>query len=121
MMQVGDLSAWRDFLDVRDVCADYVVCIARREELPSGPIVNLASGQSHRIGDVLDEMLEVAGVAPEVCIDPLRLRPVSVDRFFANPGRALALLDWAPKIPWRQTLRDVLDDWTIRVAMANDA
>jgi len=121
ILRVGDLSAWRDFLDVRDVCAGYVACIARREGLPPAAIVNLASGRSHRIGDVLDEMLDLAGVKAEVHTNPPRLRSVAADRFYANPGRALALLDWEPKIPWRQTLHEVLDDWSARAATANDA
>jgi GDP-4-dehydro-6-deoxy-D-mannose reductase len=120
-LQVGDLSAWRDFLDVRDVCDGYIACIACRDELPPGAIVNLASGQSRRVGDVLHEMLQLAGIKAEVRTDSSRLRGVTADRFVANPGRALALLGWKPKIPWRQTLRDVLSDWTARIAAGNDA
>ena len=52
--EVGNLETWRDFLDVRDVCAAYVACIARRDSLAPGTILNLASGQPRRIGDVLD-------------------------------------------------------------------
>lgn len=120
VLQVGDLSAWRDFLDVRDVCAGYIASIARRDTVPPDVILNLASGQSRRIGDVLDEMLALAGIRVDVQTDPMRLRRGTADRFCADVKRAGALLGWAPKIPWRQTLADVLNDWTARVAEADD-
>lgn len=120
-LQVGNLSAWRDFLDVRDVCAGYVACIARRDELPAGTIINLGSGRSHRVGDVLDQLVDMARIEAEIITDASRLRGVATDRFFANPGRALALLGWKPSVPWEKTLRDVLDDWIARVAESADS
>ena len=32
-----------------------------------------------------------------------------------NATRATALLGWTPVIPWKQTLRDVLEDWRGRM------
>ena len=55
-LRVGNLDTWRDFLDVRDVCRGYVACIAQRDTLAPGTILNLASGQPRRIGDVLHEL-----------------------------------------------------------------
>lgn len=120
-MHVGDLSARRDFLDVRDVCSAYIACIERRDELPPGTIMNLGSGQSRCIGDVLRDMLDLAGITVEVRTDPARLRGAVADQFFANPSRAMKLLGWRPTIPWQQTLRDVLHDWAARVTDRDDA
>jgi GDP-4-dehydro-6-deoxy-D-mannose reductase len=115
VLQVGNLDPSRDFLDVRDVCAAYVACIERWEALPAGTILNLGSGEPRRVGDVLAELLALAGVAAEVRTEPARTRGQEVARVVADAGRARALLGWAPRIPWSQTLRDVLEDWRGRV------
>ena len=116
MLEVGNLDTWRDFLDVQDVCAAYVGCIDRREALVAGTILNIGSGELRRIGDVLTEMLTLAGVAAEPRPHPSRTRSGDVARACANAARARALLGWIPTVPWSQTLSDVLADWRIRVA-----
>lgn len=111
VLDVGNLDARRDFLDVRDVCAAYASCLRHADRLLPGTILNIASGQSRRIGDVLAEMLAIAGVAAEIRPDPARLRPLDIPIAAGNAARARALLGWEPLIPWAQTLADVLADW----------
>ncbi len=115
LLEAGNLDTWRDFLDVRDVCAAYVACIDRRQTLPPGTIINIGSGRALRIGDVLAELLALAGVNAEIVAAPGRTRANDVVRIVANPGRARALLGWTPAVAWSQTLADVLDDWRARV------
>lgn len=115
LVQVGNLEVWRDFLDVRDVCTAYVACIERRERLPPGLVVNIGSGEARRIGDVLAELLALAGVTAEVRAEASRTRIDDVPRVVAGAGRAHALLGWAPVVPWAQTLSEVLDDWRGRI------
>jgi len=114
VLSVGALDAARDFLDVRDVCAAYAACL--EAELAPGTILNIASGQARRVGDVLTALLRRAGVAAEIRIDPARLRPSDIPRALGDASRAQALLGWSPQIPWDTTLQDVLDDWMKRVA-----
>lgn len=115
VMQVGNLDTWRDFLDVRDVCAAYVACIGRRDTIPPGTILNLASGQAHRIGDVLAELQALAGVQLDVRVDQSRVRATDLRTACGNAARATACLGWTPATPWTRTLQDVLDDWRQRV------
>jgi len=114
LLEVGNLDPVRDFLDVRDVCAAYVASVARREALAPGTILNIGSGEPRRIGDILAELLALAGVAAEVRAAPSRTRADDVARVCADAGRARALLGWRPMVPWAQTLRDVLEDWRER-------
>lgn len=113
VMKVGALDPLRDFLDVRDVCAGYAACLGA--DLPPGTILNFASGQPRRIGDVLQGLLDLAGVHAEIETDTARLRPSDIPRAAGDAGLARRLLGWAPAIPWEQTLRDVMDDWRVRV------
>jgi GDP-4-dehydro-6-deoxy-D-mannose reductase len=113
-MQVGSLEPERDFLDVRDVCRAYAACLS--VDLPSGTIINLCSGQPRRIGDILQGLLDLAGVTAEIKTDSGRLRPVDIPRAVGDGSAAKRLLDWTPAIAWEQTLKDILEYWRIRVA-----
>ncbi len=115
VLQVGALDPQRDFLDVRDVCAAYAAALAHRDRLEPGTILNIASGQPRRVGDVLHALLAAAGVEAEVRTEAARLRPTDIPRAIGDAGRARALLGWAPAIPWEQTLADVLADWRQRI------
>ena len=115
VLHVGALAPERDFLDVRDVCDAYVAALARREELPAGCILNIASGTPRRIGDVLAELMRLGGISDaRVETSAPLLRPGDLARACGNATRAHTLLGWTPRIAWDQTLRDVLADWTAR-------
>jgi GDP-4-dehydro-6-deoxy-D-mannose reductase len=115
VLRVGALEPRRDFLDVRDVCRAYALCLARAAELPPGVALNIAAGVSRRIGDVLAELLSLAGIEAEVMTDADRLRPSDIPLAAGDASAARALLGWAPRIAWGQTLADTLADWRRRV------
>ena len=121
VIEVGNLEARRDFLDVRDVCDAYVACFARRETIEPGLTLNIASGKDRRIGDILQMLCDIAGVKPEIRPSPSRMRPSDIPLSVGDATRARNLLAWAPKITWEQTLADVLDDWHSRVASHKQA
>ena len=116
VLQVGALDSRRDFLDVRDVCAAYALCLARADAIPSGTILNIASGTARRVGDVLADLLALAGLDVPVQTEAARLRPSDIPTACGDPSAARALLGWAPRIPWGDTLADTLADWRGRVA-----
>ncbi len=116
VLQVGALDPIRDFLDVRDVCVAYARCLRRAESIPSGTVLNIASGEGRRIEDVLRDLLAQSGVSVRLEVDTDRLRRSEIARAVGNPALAGKLLGWAPAIPWAQTLADVLADWRGRVA-----
>ena len=115
VLEVGALDPRRDFLDVRDVCEAYVACLRQAEALEPGLILNLASGTPRRIGDVLDDLLRLAGITVRVETGSALLRPTDLPLACGNAALARQRLGWAPKIAWEETLRDVLADWSRRV------
>lgn len=115
MIEVGNISTRRDFLDVRDVCSAYVACIERASAIVPGTTLNLASGEARKIGDILVELQSLAGVTVEVRIDPARVRESDVAFACGDATLAHEMLGWAPVVPWQQTLLDVLGDWRGRV------
>jgi len=116
VLEVGNLNTWRDFLDVRDVCNAYVACIARRDHLAPGTILNVASGEPRRIGDMLMALAALAGVKLEIKPDPSRIRDTDIRLACGNASRARDQLGWVPAIPWTKTLQDVLEDWHGRIS-----
>lgn len=112
VIRVGNLSAERDFLDVRDVVAAYASAIECSETLPAGSVFNLASGVPRQIGEILDYMIQISGLEVTVEIDPTRLRATDIARAAGNARIAEALLGWKPTIPFETTLKAVLSEAT---------
>jgi GDP-4-dehydro-6-deoxy-D-mannose reductase len=53
-------------------------------------------------------MVELSGTCARVEVDPARVRPVDVPLLLGD-GARLSALGWAPMIPLRQTLGDLLE------------
>lgn len=111
-MAVGNLNGVRDFSDVRDIVRGYRLLIERGEP---GEVYNLGSGVGRTIQAILDQLLALTTVRPEVVIDPSKMRPSEIPAMYADCAKIEAATGWRAEIPFEQTLRDVLDDWRARV------
>lgn len=120
VLRVGALDPVRDFLDVRDVCAAYALCLTRAGDLAAGTILNIASGTPRRIGDILADLLAIGGTEAAIQTDDTRLRGSEIPVATGDAGLARSLLGWTPSIPWDTTLADTLADWRGRVLAEGD-
>lgn len=118
VVRVGNLSAMRDFTDVRDMVRGYWMAA---EHGRAGEAYNLGSGRSRSIRDLLDMLLDRAGVPVHVEPDPDRLRPSDVPRTLCDAGKAKRELGWSPEIPLERTMTDVLEEWRERVRTSQAA
>ena len=105
-LAVGNLDSVRDFLDVRDVVEAY--CRLLDGRVPRG-VYNVASGRGVAVREILDTLAGLAGIQPEIEIDPARFRPA--DRRIGDASRLRTATGWAPRIDLRDTLCDTLDFW----------
>jgi nucleoside-diphosphate-sugar epimerase len=121
VLNVGNIDARRDFLDVRDVCSAYVACIDKAATLATGAILNLASGAPRRVGDILSDLMRIGGTSAELKVDATRVRQGDVPSACGDSTKARMALGWTPVIPWEQTLRDVLADWRERVQSTQES
>jgi GDP-4-dehydro-6-deoxy-D-mannose reductase len=99
----------RDFLDVRDVVDAYVRAILRFDQLPLGCAINIASGKSVAIEDILKMLLSLCNMKIDVIVDRERLRSSESPVTVGDASRARALLDWMPHIDLFDTLKLILD------------
>lgn len=110
VMMVGSLDDERDFLDVRDVVAAYVAMIEQRATLPTGAVMNVASGQGRRIGDLLERLLGMANTKIELRVDESRLRPNGIPRVVGDATQIRQALGWWPTHDFDETLKDILEE-----------
>ena len=112
VIKVGDLTASRDFTDVRDIVRAYHLLMTRGTP---GDVYNVASGTVHSAQEILDTLLQISGVNVEVEVDPERLRPVEVPINYGSPHHLQKQTGWKPEIPFEQSLSDILEDCRQRI------
>jgi len=107
VIKVGDLSARRDFTDVRDVVRAYRLLMEKGE---NGCVYNICSGESRRIADILETLRAFCPVPFTVEADPDRFRPIEVPETRGSHELLTRVTGWAPAIPFDQTLRDIYEE-----------
>jgi GDP-4-dehydro-6-deoxy-D-mannose reductase len=105
---VGNLSARRDFTDVRDVVRAYRLLV---ETGSPGEVYNVCSGRDVSIREIADGLLKLAGTTLEFETDPALVRPVEVPVLRGDPTRLVDATGWKPEVPLARTLADVLAYW----------
>jgi GDP-4-dehydro-6-deoxy-D-mannose reductase len=110
VIEVGNLDAERDFLDVADVARAYTMALMGAGEPTPGTAFNLASGTPRTIRSMLEGFIGLARIEIKIRINPTRLRPNDVPRTWGDNRAARDGMGWAPKISFETTLRDVLND-----------
>ena len=111
-IHVGNLEAKRDFTDVRDIVEAYWLSLEKGED---GDVYNIGSGFARSMKEVLETLLSLSKVSVRVEVDPKRLRPSDVPILLSDSSKFMELTGWKPKIPFIQTLSDLLDYWRQRV------
>lgn len=106
VIRVGNLDARRDFTDVRDMARAYYLLLEHGEP---GEAYNIGSGRSRSIRELLDGVLACSRVKVQIEKDPERLRPSDVPDNLCDSSKARARTNWAPEIPFEQTLHDLVD------------
>jgi GDP-4-dehydro-6-deoxy-D-mannose reductase len=108
-VKVGNLTARRDFCDVRDMVRAYWLAL---EKGVPGDVYCISGGHVHTIKEVLETLLELSSVRGiKVDKDPSRVRPTELSLLIADCSKFKKLTGWEPKIPFRQTMQDILTYW----------
>ncbi len=108
ILHVGNLSAKRDFTDVRDVVRAYGLLIQHGK---AGETYNIGSGHAIAIQELLDTILSLSHANITVEIDVARLRPSDIPIIKADIHKVHTATGWTPEIPLEQTLLETLNYW----------
>jgi GDP-4-dehydro-6-deoxy-D-mannose reductase len=109
---VGNTEPVRDFTDVRDVVQAYIALLEGPQ--PHG-VFNVCSERGVAVGELLSVLRELSGVEIEVVRDPGRVRLNEIPRITGSAARLREATGWAPRIPLRRTLADLLAYWEDRL------
>lgn len=108
VIRVGNIDAIRDFTDVRDMVRAYWLAVTKAKP---GEVYNIATGDGIKIREMLERLIALASVEVKIETDPERLRPSDVEILIGDASKFKADTGWEPRIPFDQTLRDLLDYW----------
>jgi len=111
VIHVGDLSTYRDFIDVRDGVAGMML-LADSDMV--GIPVNICTGTGHKIEDILNKLIKIADVKVNVVQDKKFMR-VSDEKVLIGDNSRLKSLGWQQKYTIEETLQEVFNDWMNRV------
>jgi GDP-4-dehydro-6-deoxy-D-mannose reductase len=102
---VGNLSARRDFTDVRDVVRAYRLLA---EHAVPGEIYNVSSGVDRSMADVAEGLRQLVDATIAFEPDPSLLRPSDSPVLRGSSDRLTHETGWRPEIALATTLRDVV-------------
>jgi GDP-4-dehydro-6-deoxy-D-mannose reductase len=108
VLNVGNLSAVRDFSDVRDT-AWYLVSLMRQGK--SGEVYNICSGKPYSIREILDKLLSLSSRKIEVKVDRKKLRPLDIPILHGDNSKIVNNFGLSPQYSIQKTLSDLLMYW----------
>lgn len=106
-IELGNLDVWRDFSDVRTVAAIYRRLL---EVKPLGQVINVCSGNTCSLREVIAMAASITGHHIEVRVNPDFVRPNEVRRLGGERTRLLSLLGDVPALSLQETLRWMLTE-----------
>lgn len=108
VVRVGNLSARRDFTDVRDMVRAYYLAATLGEP---GQVYNIGSGEAHSIEEILHLLIAFCRLPVEVETDPQKLRPVDIPIIACDSTRFRQQTGWTPRFSLLRSLEDILAYW----------
>ncbi|RBA56870.1 GDP-6-deoxy-D-lyxo-4-hexulose reductase [Stutzerimonas zhaodongensis] len=111
VLKVGNLEAYRDFLDVDDVCDAYAKLLLFRKSSGNGKCFNICSGRPRKISEILEVLLNFSRIPITIETEPSRMRPSDISYATGSNARLCATIDWRASYDLSLTLGNLLDYW----------
>jgi GDP-4-dehydro-6-deoxy-D-mannose reductase len=101
----GDISLIRDFVDVRDVVRAYDGLLKKGKK---GEIYNICGGVGFSLKELIQQMASILDMEVLTETDERLIRPNDNKVIIGSNEKIKRDIDWAPEIPLRQSLEDVI-------------
>lgn len=110
VIKVGNLSATRNFTDVRDTVRAYYLAM---EKGVSGELYLIGTDQIYTMEQVLHMLIAASVKADEIKVevDPARVRPTELMTFIGDYSKFKSMSGWEIQYPLQETLTSVLEYW----------
>ena len=116
VLQVGNLEAVRDYVDVRDVVEAYYQLLIN---LKCKGIYNVCSGKGVSLASALQILLKLSEKEITIKQDPKRMRPADISYLAGDRSKLTEDTQWEPKISLEETLSALLNYWREQVKLAS--
>jgi GDPmannose 4,6-dehydratase len=117
-LYLGNLDSFRDW----GFAGDYVEAMWMMLQQDKGDDYVVATGESHSVRECLDVAFGVLDLdwKKYVEIDPRYFRPTEVDHLKGDPGKAMRVLGWKPKVTFKGLIEMMVkaDEEDVRTTMA---
>jgi len=116
VIRVGNLQSLRTVADVRDAVRAYYMLVTDRPQ--AGQSYNIGGTYTCQVGDILKHLVSLSTCSDITILqDPARLRPIDADLQVPDTAKFRLHTGWQPKIPFEQTMQDLLDYWREQVQL----
>jgi len=109
-IDLSEIISSRDFIDVRDAVAGYwsILSHPEFEQICAGKFFNIGSGKTCKISQVIEYIEEITGEKYSVHL-PSSPSQTRIPTQQADISCIQKITDWSPKIPLKDSLRDMLN------------
>ena len=106
VIRLGNLDVWREFGDVRTVATIYRMLI---ENCPTGETLNVCTGQTYSLKEVLMLCEKITGHKIEIKVNPEFVRENEVRELKGDNRKLMKLIKELPSYTFEETLEWMLD------------
>ncbi len=110
IIYVGNLSATRNFTDIRDTVRAYYLAM---EKGISGELYLIGTDQIHTMKEMLDMLIDLSIKKDEISVkvDSNRVRPTELMTFIGDYKKFKTATGWTPRYKLNETMQNVLEYW----------
>jgi len=115
IIKVGNLESIRTIADVRDAVRAYYLALTVNP-IP-GEYYNIGGNYTTSIGEILKYLISLSPLKNELSyeVEANRLRPIDADLQIPDTSKFEKHTGWAPEIPFKKTMNDLLNYWRERI------
>lgn len=107
VIETGDTTIIRDFVDVRDVVRAYYMLLTKGTP---GEIYNICSGKAYRLSDIIDCIADEIGVNVTTRVNPEFVRPDDNKEIVGSAYKIESELGWKAIIDIKDSLKDMISE-----------